>query len=433
MKTNTAQTAPASPEFFSAWIGLDWGDEKHLLNLATQRMSPAAEKAKLDNTPEAMHAWLKAVEQRFGGRPVALAVETSRGPLIHIFSQYPWLHVFPINPATSARFRKAFSPSGAKDDAPDAQVLRELICLHESRLKALSPQDPETQVLDGLTRERRGYVDDRTKYTNQLTALLKSYFPQALELAGEDLTTPMALDLLDRWPDLVAIKAARPSTVRSFFYEHNVRRPETVEERVKLVQEAVALTTDPGVLKVCRSALEGLVNMIRSVNAQIKRVEGQIKEAFKDHPDKLIFESLPGAGPALAPRLAALFGADRSRFESAEAMQQYMGIAPVREKSGRNCWTHWRWHAPIFWRQTLVEWAGQSVRFCRWAAAYYNGRKKRGESHHVIIRALAFKWLRILWKCWQTGRPYDDEKYEQALERRQSPYARKNQKNDEKD
>ncbi len=80
-----------------------------------------------------------------------------------------------------------------------------------------------------------------------------------------------------------------------------------------------------------------------------------------------------------------------------------------------------RWAAPKFLRQSLVEWAGQTVPRCAWAEEYYLRQKAAGKGHHAILRALTFKWVRILWRCWMDNVPYDDARYPAALARRSSP------------
>ena len=102
-------------------------------------------------------------------------------------------------------------------------------------------------------------------------------------------------------------------------------------------------------------------------------------------------------------------------------MQEYFGIAPVTERSGRSCWVHWRWSCPKFLRQSIVEWAGMSIRYSCWANAYYRQQREKGKKHHAAIRALSFKWLRILYRCWKDRRPYDEAKYLFALQQRKSP------------
>ena len=115
------------------------------------------------------------------------------------------------------------------------------------------------------------------------------------------------------------------------------------------------------------------------------------------------------------------FGEQRERFLGADQVQKYYGIAPVTERSGQKQSIHWRWQCPTFARQTFVEWAAQTINKSFWAGAYYRQQRDKGSSHQAALRALAFKWIRILYRCWQTSTPYDESRYLNALKRRGSP------------
>ena len=245
MNSNLTDPAPV----FVACIGLDWGDKSHALALHDPA-TPQTESATLTHSAENLHHWLDQLEARFGGRPVALAIEGTRGAIFPVLLERSWLHVFAVHPATSARYRSAFTPSGAKDDLPDAQVLLELLQRHRDKLTPLSLADAATRLLAGLCETRRDLVDRRTQLLNQLIACLKKFYPQALELAGENLASPLALNFLTKWPDLLTLKSARPATIKSFCYTHNVRRPETVQARLDRIAQARALTTDEAVAGV---------------------------------------------------------------------------------------------------------------------------------------------------------------------------------------
>ncbi len=414
------QPLPSDHPGFVAWIGLDWGQDTHAFALAEP--SGQIQEGTFTHSAEALHDWLQQLATRLGGRPVALAIEASRGPVVAALLAYPWLTVYPINPLTSARYRQAFTPSGAKDDQPDARVLLELVRDHAAKLRPLELQDADTQKLDGLAQARRDLVDRRTQLLNQLTALLKTYYPQALALVG-NLNTELAADFLSRWPDLLTLKAARPGVLKRFYYAHNLRRPERLEQRLDFVRRAVALTTNPVTLQVAVLQLRCLVDQWRVFHRHIPRLDAQIKQTFRQHPEVDLFRDLPGAGSALGPRLCAAFGTIRTLHPDPASLQKLAGVAPVREKSGHQLWTHWRWQAPSFLRQTFVEWAGQTVVYCPWARAYYQHMIAKGKTHQVILRALAFKWIRVLWKCWQTRTPYSDARYLQQLRKRKSPHA----------
>jgi transposase len=424
--TNTNTLIPKNPQNTPdqepphLWVGLDWGDQKHAF--ALQDRAGHCEEGLLYHSPERLHAWLKSLEERTGGHPVRLGIETSRGAVIHALLQYPWLEIYPINPVTSARYRTAFKPSGAKDDLPDAWGLLELVRDKADKLRPLQEQDSQTVKLNGLVEARRGIVDQRTGVINQLTSLLKSYFPQALELF-EDLNSLLAIDFLRRWPDLIRLKTAKPGTIKRFYYQHQVRSDKLVEQRLERIKDAVALTVDDARVSVAILQLHQLLDQLEVLRKHVARFDIEIKSTFAAHPEASLFRDLPGAGPQMAPRLCVAFGTIRTVYPDPSSLQKYAGVAPVREKSGNQLWTHWRWRAPAFLRQTFVEWAGLTVRYSAWAGCYYDHMRKKGKHHAAIIRSLAFKWIRILWKCWKDGIPYDETRYLKQLIHRKSPHA----------
>ena len=162
----------------AAFVGLDWADQKHVVTLR-EANSDQKQRFTLDQTPEALQNWIQQLRDRFAGRPVAIAVEQKRGALIYALMHVDFLYLYPVNPQTLSQFRKAFYPSGAKDDPIDADLLLEILMTHRQHLRVWVPDDVLTRSIQLLTEDRRGLVDERTALTNQLTAALKMYFPQA--------------------------------------------------------------------------------------------------------------------------------------------------------------------------------------------------------------------------------------------------------------
>jgi len=113
-------------------------------------------------------------------------------------------------------------------------------------------------------------------------------------------------------------------------------------------------------------------------------------------------------------------GSDRDRWQSADEVACLAGVAPVMERSGQSCWVRWRYFCPKFLRQTFHEYAGESIKHSFWAKAYYEQQRSRGKSHHAAVRSLAFKWVRIIFRCWQTRTAYDEVKYLESLRRKGS-------------
>jgi transposase len=405
----------------AAFVGLDWADQKHVVTLQ-EANSDQRQRFSLDQTPEALQSWIQQLRNRFAGQPVAIAVEQKRGALIYALMHVDFLRLYPVNPQTLAQFRKAFHPSGAKDDPVDADLLLEILMTHRQHLRLWVPDDVLTRSIQLLTEDRRHLVDERTALTNQLTAALKMHFPQALAWFG-DLHTARACAFLQRWPTLQQLKQATPSSVRKFYKAQGYRGDDKLEHLMTNIKKAQPLTQDVAVLLAGAMKVHALTTQIPLLTDSIEQYGQKIASLFDQHDDSTLFSSFPGAGASLAPRLLAAFGADRGRFEFAADIQQLAGIAPVTEKSGTGIWIHWRLACSKFLRQTFQEFAACSILQSDWARAYYQQMKKRGKSHPAALRALAFKWIRIIFRCWKDRTPYDETLYCKTLIKRRSPLA----------
>jgi len=349
-----------------------------------------------------------------------VACELKKGPLIYALTKYNHLTLFTINPSTVAKYRKAFTPSGAKDDPSDAFLQVEMLTLHMDKLSVIDPESASMRSLAQQVEYRRNLVQDSVDLSNKITAALKNYYPQVLEWFKEK-DTFIFCDFISKWPSLTKVKRAKKQTLLDFFNSHNSHYAHVNDARLLSIKTAMPLTDDIGVIEPNQLLVEVLITQFKVLLKGIKKLDKTIQQAYKTQDDKFIFDSFPGAGPQLAPRLLVAFGSNRDRYEDASELQKYAGIAPVIERSGKKMWTHWRYSCPTFLRQTFVEWAGISIRYSFWAKAYYEQQKSKGKPHNSIIRSLAFKWIRIIFRCWKTKTPYDESKYLEALKRRGSP------------
>lgn len=407
---------------FDLMIGLDRSDQKADLYFIDSRAETRRAQT-IGTSPEALHDWLFQLRQQHPQARVAICLEQPAASLILFLETYEWITLFAINPITLQKFREAFVTSRAKDDGKDARYLAELLWTHHDKLQAWQPDDSQTRLLQQLVSHRRAVVDERTALTNALQSLLKQYFPQALELCGEDLWRPLATALLLKWPTLQAIQKAKPATIKQFYYRQGSRSQTLIEERLEFIAKAIALTDEAAVLQSHTLRVQLLCRQLQDVQRTVHEFEKRLGEVFAQHPDREIFTSLPGAGPVLAPRLLASLGSERERYESAASLQSFSGIAPVTKQSGGTRRVHRRYCCPVFLKQSFHEYAQQSVLHSRWAAAHYQQQRAKGSGHHAAVRSLAFKWQRIIWKCWHTRSPYKEEVYEAALQKRGSALA----------
>ena len=406
---------------FAAFVGIDWADQKHAWCLqaagSTQRQS-----GELEHKVETVEAWVAQLCQRFGGKPIAVALEQTKGALVYMLAKYDCLHLFPVPSTMVASLRDALYPSGAKDDPRDADLVLDLLVQHRDKLRRLSPDSEATRRVQNLVEERRKLVDEKTARIHRLMSSLKIYFPQMLDWF-EDLDTELVCGLLARWPMLEELQKTSVEELRTFFHQHHCRNRDLIERRIQGIGQAKPAIQDRPVIEAKVVVVKVLVQLIHSLRETIVELDGKIAEASAAHPDFFIFASLPGAGEVMAPRLLAALGSRRERYGSADEVQKYSGIAPVTETSGKKKWVHSRWACPKFLRQSFHEWAGHSIAQSTWARAYYQQQRARGQDHHAAVRALAFKWIRIVFRCWQDRVVYDENKYMAALVTRGSPLS----------
>ena len=288
------------------------------------------------------------------------------------------------------------------------------------KLHPIESESADVRSLAQLLEYRRKLVQNRVDLTNCITATLKNYYPQVLDWFNEK-DTHIFCDFIIKWPSLAQVKKAQKKTLMAFFNAHNAHYTQVNLDRIDAIRSAIALSDDAGIIEPNRLLIEVLMPQLKHLLDGIKRLDTEISRLYRTMEDRPLFDSLPGAGQQLSPRLLVAFGSNRERYQDAAELQKYSGVAPVIEQSGQKSWTHWRYSCPKFLRQTFVEWAGQTIRYSFWARAYYEQQMLKGKPHNTIIRSLAFKWIRIVFRCWKDRKPYDESKYLQALKDRNSP------------
>ncbi len=390
-------------------VGLDWADCEHLCSLR----EPSALVGRIERVgaaPEVFGPWLDTLCEKYPPGSIAVVLERPDGAVVHLLQSKASIVVVAINPTMLHRFRQAFTPSGAKDDPSDAALLAELLVRHSDKLRPLPRIDSRVSALAALTRQRRELIAQRTLLVQKLVALLKNYYPQALQLAGTDLTAPLALAFLRRWPDLNLLKSARWTSLEKFYRENHCGRAEVLAQRRQLIADARIVSSQTSYLKICRLQLEALLVQLSALAPVIGHYDQVIEEEYGEVPGRNVIDSLPGAGPAMAPRLwvaCAQAGASPTSLDLAQAS----GVAPVQRQSGKTrrvCFRHAR---PLFLHQSWLEFAYHSLAGSQWAREFYQKRKAIGHGNNAILRALAFKWTRIVARLWRDQVPYNEALY----------------------
>jgi transposase len=336
--------------------------------------------------------------------------------------KYEIFVIFPLNTTAVKNYRKALRASGAKDDVSDADIQLEFLQKHLDRLRRWDPESVRTRQLRFLVESRRNQVDEATAVSNRITALLKEFYPAALQMVGQ-LKTALACDFLKRWPNLPALRRVKPEQLKKFYHRHNCRSSQNIDERIALSATAQPLIQEKEMIRTYSLLLASQVEQMKVLMTGIERLEKEIARVFADHQDAEIYNSFPAAGAALAPRLAAAMGEDRTKFDNAAAILNLTGVAPVTIRSGKSKIVAFRLGAPKFQRQTFIEFARVSIQFSAWARQDYLAYRAKGNTHQAAIRRIAYKWIRIIYRCWKNRTPYDEATYMAARATRTNAHA----------
>lgn len=409
----------ASHDNTPIFVGIDWASREHALCLI--RRDGTADHQTLEHTPEAIADWVGRVRRQFPERPILVALEQSKGALVTALREFAELELYPINPKQLARYRESIYPSGGKDDPHDAELLGRFLQKHREELRPDQTRDEESRRLDELSLLRRKLVDDRKVLWQKLQDTLKQYFPQLLAWCPGKAWEDVLLAAIRRWPSLAELKRAHPRVLRRFLAEHGVRNEQEQTDWINNIRPAQPLTRDACLIEPRAQYAQSLARQIEELNQSIAQFDKQLEETAANHPDGELFRSLPGAGKVMAPRLMAAFGSDRSQYESAEQIQAKSGIAPITKKSGNSWFVTKRYACPKYLRQTFHEFAEFARRFSDWSRAFYKMKRAAGMRHNAAIRALAYKWIRIIFRVWQTRTPYSEARYIEQLRQRNSP------------
>lgn len=406
------------------YVGIDWADDHHDVCLTDDSAQTLAQ-FQIPHTPEGfntLHATL--ARHQTDPRPVAVALETSRGLLVHDLLRHGY-QVYAVNPKAVNRYKDRHVLSRAKSDRVDALSMAHLLRTDRHCFKPLRPLPEDYRLLDRLCADLRKIIDDKVRVINQLTAVLKEYYPQPLGLFAS-FDSRIALVFLAAFADPQSLRGVKKSRFLAFFKRHGYTHPERVESMWQQAQSP-ALEADPVIVRAGRLRLSALVDQLQALRQHQAQYEHEIQAILDQLPESKILPTLPGVDKRLAPELAAALGPNRpdqpKRFESAQELSQLAGCVPITRASGQWKTVTVRRACVKSLRRTFYNWAQASLLTSKWARAYYDYRKAQQHRHSTILRSLGSKWSKILYALWANGDVYNEAHHIQQLKNHKVVWA----------
>jgi transposase len=396
------------------YIGIDWAADSHTVTLLAAP-GEVLDSLVIENRLagfltllEAIRKHLRKLEPTATPDAVSFAIEDQNQRLTDFLLAQDF-QGYLIEPSRMKGYRLRYRSSGNKTDPDDSFVLADVLCRDHDQLPRIAPDSDAIRALKTLLRDRESFVRDQTRLTNRLTASLRQYYPEALGFF-EDVAGKTALDFIAAFPDFAAAGLLSRQEVKRFLMEHHCHR-ETQLERILTVLGSNPTPVPAVVVRTKRQQALAIIQQLRTVQTAVASYDAEIERLGKESDEVKRFRSMPGGGPIIGAGLSTLFGDDRTRFNSAMAVQSLAGTAPKTIQSGQFRTACFRYGCNRFYRMLLQQMALGALRSSVWAKQYYRGKRQEGKTHQHSLRCLANLLLKIAYAIWRDRTEYSEDRH----------------------
>jgi len=309
---------------------------------------------------------------------------------------------------STSRYRERHSSSGAKSDPGDARVLAEMVRTDRHNHRPVAGDSELAQAVKVLARAHQSLIWTRQRHVNQLRSTLREFYPAALE-AFEDLDSGDALAVLAVAPTPTLGRMLSQSKIAAALRRGGRQR--RLQERAAEIQQILRsdhLAAPHLVAEAMGASAGALVAVLVELNTQVSRLEDELADRFKQHPDAEIIRSLPGLGMILGARVLGEFGDDPNRYADAKSRKNYAGTSPITKTSGKSRAVLARYARNRRLADACYLWAFGALTTSPGARAFYDQRRAAKDTHHQALRALGNRLVGVLHGCLRQGTPYDE-------------------------
>lgn len=390
------------------FVGLDWAAEVHAVCVMDQAGKIVASFT-IAHSAAGIALLIRRLAAYGDAADVPVAIERPNGRLVDLLLEagHP---VVPVSPNAIKTWREGEVLSGAKSDAGDAAVIAEYLRLRQHRLRTAAPYCDQTKALRTVVRTRTDLVEARVAATNQLSALLEDHWPGAKHIFA-DVESPISLEFLTRYPTPASAAHIGEKRMAAFMTKHGYCGRRGAAALLERLRSAPAGATGEALTEALRDAVLALVGVLKALNAAVKDLDRSTAAHLGEHPDGAIFTSLPRSGRINAAQILAEWGDARPAYDGPDSVAALAGCTPVTKESGKHRAVHFRWACNKRFRIALTTFADNSRHASPWAAKIYNDARRAGKDHPHAVRVLARAWIRVIWRCWLDGVPYDPAKH----------------------
>lgn len=394
----------------SAAAGIDWAKDEHALCVVEEATGRKIFEGRFAHDEGDLTKLCRTLVELGIER---VAIERPEGVLVERVLDWG-LTVLAIHPNQLKAARPRFRASGdrAKSDSFDAFCLAELARTDHHRFRALTPDSEETKALRVLTRAREDLVGTRVGVANQLRAELEAFWAGAATLFSQ-IDSAISLAFLKHYPSPKDASKLGEKRLEGFLSKNRYSGGKSAPQLLERLRKAPQGRASEAEMEARREAVLGLVGTLKVLVERIKRLEERIARAVHAHPDGEVFLSLfvsPNS-TLTAASLVAQIGECRERYPTNEALAAAAGMSPVAVESGKRKVASFRRACDKRLRRAFATLAESTRQHHPWAKEIYRRARGRGCDHAHAIRILGRAWVRVIWRMWQDGLPYDPARH----------------------
>jgi len=386
------------------FAGLDWGSVEHAACVIDEQGAVVAQ-LDIQHTAEGLKQLLAKLTRIAPPEELPIAIERPSGLVVDTLVEagHP---VVPIHPNALKACRPRYRAAGGKSDPGDAYILADVLRTDGHRFRALRPASDEVRALRALVRTRDDLVAERVSLANQLRASLESFWPGAAAIFA-DVDSPIALAFLERYPTPGSARRLGEKRLAAFLAANRYsgrRSPSALLTRLRAAPTGLAGELEE---EARGELVKALVAVLRTLVERIKVLTSRIEHDVAQLDVGQVMMSFPRAGKLNAAQIVAELGEDPERFQTEDQLAAEAGVAPVTHASGKSRGVVFRYACNKRLRLAITTWAGNSRFDSPWAKHIYARARARGCDHPHAVRILARAWVRVLWRCWRDGTPYE--------------------------
>lgn len=386
------------------FAGLDWGSATHAACVVDDKGTAVA-RIEVAHTAEGLKKLLGALSKLAPASEIPIAIERPSGLVVDTLVDAGHT-VVPVHPNALKACRPRYCAAGGKSDPGDAYILADMLRTDGHRFPPLRPASDEIRALRALVRSRDDLVAERVAVANQLRAMLESYWPGATTIFA-DIDSAIALAFVEAYPTPGRARSLGEKRLARFLARNRYSGRRSPAELLERLRASPIGLVGPLEEEARGEAALDLVAVLNTLVARIQRLTSAIEHAVAQLAVGEVVMSFPRAGKVNAAQIVAELGDDPERFQTEDQLAAEAGVAPVTHASGKSRGVVFRYACNKRLRRAITTWADNSRHSSPWAKAVYAKARTRGCDHPHAIRILARAWVRVLWRCWRDGTPYD--------------------------